>query len=139
MSGSEKTWSWYAGRSEDNFEEGPFATRQEAIDAGFDQLCDDDEAGFYIIEATKSGVRTDIFDGDHVSDIIEDRNEGARQDGESLMDEVTTQELNELVAELNKVVKAWADKHDIHKHVWTFKGTRGLSFVHRNHNPGAEA
>lgn len=136
MSGSEKTWSWYAGRDEETFEEGPFATRQEAIDAGFENLCDDDESGFYIVEAVAGKLRTDVFDGDQVVNIINDRNEDARVD-EGVMDVVGALELNELVAELNKTVKAWADKHNIHKHVWTFAGMRDLSFVHRNHNPGA--
>lgn len=137
MNNAEKSWSWYAGSSEELFEEGPFATRQEAIDAGFDNLCNDGEDGFYICEAVAGSLRTDIFDGDQVAEIIEDRNEDARVD-DSVIEQLEVAELNELVTELNKAVKAWADKHNIHRHVWTFAGRRSFARVHRNHNPGAE-
>jgi len=94
---------WWAGRQNDYFTEGPFDTRDEAVDVGRDSFDDD----FYIIEAETHSVR---FDAQRLinDQYVENDNlfDYENCEPERLGDSASAD------AELQALLDAWLEKHE---------------------------
>lgn len=123
-------WWWAYGTSDPEIFNGPFGTREEAIEAA--KSSDGEITGFTITEADRCIPRVDIFSADEVFERFEERNcECWDEDGGPGVDCTRDQE-KDLEAMLAAAFEEWFKKHQIQRAGWAFGVMRNTEVF----NPG---
>lgn len=130
---SYKAFQWWHSTDEDQYQ-GPCLTREEAIAEG-DESREDDQ-WLYICEANKE--TPSLPDGERFCEMFLDQNED--RGGEDPFGEdfnPTSEQHDELTAELRKVFCAWLDKHKLWPAVWNFNVVRNKESIPPREDPDA--
>ena len=121
---TKSNWAWYAGRSEDEFQSGPFSSREEAVEAL------EGEPGF-IIEAYKKPI--ELAQGFDAATFLDECEEHfcdlSNEYGEPLFDTTAAQQ-NDLERRVREAISGWQEEHKLVFFSWYFTGTRGLEYIH---------
>lgn len=116
-------WKWYAGSNEEEFQHGPFDTREQAI-------AELDGYGGYIVLARKVPVRlSGYFDADTFLENAEDSAyDMANEDGDPVFD-ISKDQQEDLQARIRAAIDAWQYAHNLTFMPWAFNGTKNLERV----------
>ena len=120
---NEQEWKWYSGSNEETFSDGPFDTREQAIDAL-------DGYGGYIVLARKVPQRLSQFF--HADTFLENAEDSAydmaNEDGDPLFD-ISSDQQADLEARVRAAIEAWQYAHNLTFMPWAFNGTKNLERI----------
>ena len=116
-------WKWYSGSNDEEFSNGPFDTREEAV-------AELDGWGGFVVMARKVPQRlAGYFD---VDTFLEEAEEAAyelcNENGDPLFD-VTKEQSEDLQARVRTAIQDWQDTHDLTFVPWAFTGSSNLENI----------
>lgn len=119
-------WAWWAGSNDENYSEGPFDTREEAIAAL-------DGYGGYICEAKQTPLRLSEWVGldrllETAEDNFADSDRCSECDADSVF-KVTPDQEKDLTAILKESIDAWQNAHVLVFTCYTFSHQRNLEGI----------
>jgi hypothetical protein len=120
---NEQEWKWYSGSNEEEFSDGPFDTREQAIAAL------DGYAGFVVL-ARKVPLRlSGYFDADTFLENAEDAaHDACNEDGDPVFD-ISSDQQEDLQARIRAAIEAWQYAHNLTFMPWAFNGTKNLERI----------
>jgi hypothetical protein len=127
---NEQEWKWFSGSNEEEFSDGPFDTREQAIAAL------DGYAGFVML-ARKVPLRlSGYFDADRFLEGAEDSAydmansayDMANEDGDPVFD-ISSDQQADLEARVRAAIEAWQYAHNLTFMPWAFNGTKNLERI----------
>ena len=116
-------WKWYSGTNDENFSNGPFDTREQAV-------AELDGYGGYVVLARKVPLRlSEYFDVDTLLENAEDvAYDLCNEDGDPLFD-VSKEQSKDLQARIRAAIDAWQYAHNLTFVPWAFTGTKNLERI----------
>lgn len=116
-------WKWYSGPDSEEFTNGPFATREEAVK----EL--DGEVG-YVILARKAPLRlSQFFNGMEFMETAEEAAyELANESGDPVFD-LTKDQIDGLQYCVRSAIEKWQNAHRLTFVPWTFTETKELEKI----------
>lgn len=133
MSSNIENWRWWSGDNDENFQCGPFETREQAISAASTNGYVDADGRVYVIEARQHDLR--IADYIAPSDLIEriDEEYGETHvladDDDGPWFECTPAQQKELVQALRQAANEWQDRHKLKFGGQTFTASRNGQYA----------
>lgn len=131
--GDQRDWQWYQARYEDGSYSGPFATREEAVAEGRDEWGDDDDAGFWVAEATNPPVMLSDWIG--ADDLIDRADESIFGDDRASCEwdhsifEASKEQKEDLKARIIAACDEWQKAHGLTFCCSTFEAMRNVEFI----------
>lgn len=122
---TEPDWKWYVGHSDEEYESGPYDTREEAV-----YIAREEYEGAYIVEAYKKPIDLALhFQADWFLENFEDNNyDLSNPDGDPLIHTTPDQE-KDLEAMVRQTIREWQQKHNLVFMPWFFTGARNEDYV----------
>lgn len=123
-------WEWWIGSTNEVYEEGPFATKGEAMAAGSRDFPD----GFYICEASNPPVRLSDYAPveeflEYAEEQLADSSRCSIEHDEYPCFDVTAEQRADLEGRMKRACDEWQAAHDLVFTVRTFDATRNNEFV----------
>lgn len=116
-------WKWYAGSNEEEFQHGPFDTREQAI-------AELDGYGGYIVLARKVPLRlSDYFRADGFLENAEDAAYDLANEGGDPVFDVSAYQQENLQICVRAAIDAWQYAHSLTFIPWAFNGTKNLERI----------
>lgn len=122
---TDNDWKWYSGSNDEEFHNGPFDTREEAVDAL-------DGYGGFVIEARKDDLRLSSYF--HAETLLE----GAEEDAYDLSDEgdlifdISDDQECDLQARVRAAIDTWQDAHGLRFVPFLFTASRNEERIEEN-------
>ena len=122
----EQEWKWYSGHNDENFSNGPFDTKEQAI-------AELDGYGGYVIMARKVPLRlSGYFDVDQLLEGAEESvYDQCNDNGDPIFD-VTEDQSADLQARILAEIEAWQDAHNLTFMPWAFSQTNAVERIEKD-------
>lgn len=120
-SGTEYPFRWWVSYDGGEMFSDYFDTKEEAIAAAQGQT-----GGGMIAECQQQDFDLRI-DGGQLYELLSESNSELIGDGDFIY--ATDEQIDELEASVNAVIKAWAEKHDLNRTAWQFATTRNHEVI----------
>ena len=116
-------WKWYSGTNDENFSNGPFDTREQAV-------AELDGYGGYVVQARKVPLRlSGYFDVDQLlgsaEDVVYDQ---CNENGDPLFD-LTDEQSKDLQDRIRAAIDEWQDAQSRVFVPWAFSETKNLERI----------
>lgn len=120
---TDKDWKWYSGSNDEEFHNGPFDAREDAVDAL-------DGYGGYVIEAVKYDLRlSDLFQVSSFLEQAEDSVDDLYNEDYSLIFDTSEDQARDLQLLVRAAIDTWQDAHGLKFVPWVFKQSRNLQRI----------
>lgn len=120
-------WGWYVGHNEEEFNSGPFETKEEAVHIAHEE-CD----GAFIVEARKEDILlSSQFDVDRFIEDADDRcyDMMGLDDCCLFGSNITKDQMGDLQEIVRAAINRWQQDHGLTFTPWVFIKTRNLEFI----------